>query len=163
MAKKAEVKTKRREATPSEKKHAEFLYVEKGLSLQAIAKEMDRNVKTIIDWRDKGDWEETKDLFHTGPTQLKKVLMQAAMRIMKGEIRKDEQGNELKEVDADSLSKIMKAYDYMNKKASPAVCRDFLVELDNFMSEHNPKLAAENTQYHRMFLVHKIQQENGNN
>lgn len=150
-------------ATPSEIKHAEYLFVEKRLSLQAIAKEMDRNIKTIIDWRDKEGWEETKDLFHTGPTQLKKALLQAAMRVMTGEVRKDENGNELKEIDADSLSKIMKAYDYVSKKASAAVCRDILVELDNFVSEREPKLAAEMTQYHRMFLVYKIGQENGRN
>lgn len=124
---------------------------------------MDRNIKTIIDHRDKGGWEDTKELFNTGPTQLKKALLQAAMRVMNGEVRKDEKGNEIKEVDADSLSKIMKAYDYVSKKASPAVCRDILVELDNFVSEREPKLAAEMTQYHRMFLVYKIQQENGSN
>lgn len=85
------------------------------------------------------------------------------MRVVKGEVRKDDKGNEIKEVDADSLSKIMKAYDYMSKKASPAVCRDILVELDNFVSEKEPKLADQMTQYHRLFLVHKIQQENGSN
>jgi len=163
MAKKTAEKTKKGKATPSELKQAEYLFVERRLSLQAIAKEMERNIKTIIDWRDKGAWEETKELFHTGPTQLKKSLLQAAMRVMNGEVRKDEKGNELKEVDADSLSKIMKAYDYVSKKASPAVCRDILVELDNFVSEREPKLAAEMTQYHRMFLVYKIQQENGSN
>lgn len=163
MGKKEAVKTKRKDATPAEKAHAEWLYVEKKLSLQAIAGEMDRNIKTIIDWRDKGGWEETKELFDTGPTQLRKSLLQAAMRVMNGEVRKDAAGNEIKEVDADSLSKIMKAYDYVSKKASPAVCRDILAELDNFTSEHDPKLAAQNTQVHRMFLVYKIQQENGSN
>ena len=150
-------------ASPSEIKHAEYLFVEKRLSLKAIAQEMDRNIKTIVDWRDKEGWEDTKELFQTGPTQLKKALLQAAMRVMNGEVRKDEKGNEIKEVDADSLSKIMKAYDYVSKKANPAVCRDILVELDNFVSEREPKLAAEMTQYHRMFLVYKIQQENGSN
>lgn len=163
MAKKTAESPKRREVTSSEKRHAEWLYVEKKQSLQAIADELERNIKTIIDWRDKGGWEETRELFETGPTQLKKALLQAAMRIMKGEARKDDEGNDLKEVDADSLSKVMKAYDYVSKKASPAVCRDILVELDNFVSEREPKLAAQMTQYHRLFLVYKIQQENGSN
>lgn len=164
MAKKGiQNSSQKKTASSGEKKHAEWLYVEKKLPLQAIADELGRNIKTIIDWRDKGCWEGTKDLFDTGPTQLKKALLQAAMRLMKGETRKDEQGNDLKEIDADSLSKIMKAYDYVSKKASAAVCRDILVELDNFISEHDTKLAATNTQYHRMFLVHKIQQENGGN
>ena len=163
MGKKTAEKTRKKEASPSEKKHAEWLYVEKGLSPQAIADELERNIKTIYDWRDKYGWDETKLLFDTGPTQLKKELLQAAMRIMKGEVRKDNTGNEMKEIDADSLSKIMKGYDFISKKASPAVCRDILVELDNFVSEREPKLAAEMTQYHRMFLVYKIGQENGNN
>lgn len=156
-------KTTKGTASKSEIKHAEWLYVEKGVSPQAIADELERDIKTIYKWRDKYGWDDTKELFDTGPTQLKKALLQAAMRVMNGETRKDEKGNEMKEVDADSLSKIMKAYDYVSKKASPAVCHDILIELDNFVSEREPKLAAEMTQYHRMFLSYKIQLENGNN
>jgi transposase len=152
-----------RKTTEAELKYAEYLYVEKNISPQAIADELGKNIKTIYAWRDKYNWEDTRSLFNTGPSELKKILLQAAMRVVKGEVRKDDEGNTIKEVDADSLSKIMKAYDYISKKASPAVCRDILVELDNFISEKEPKLAAQMTQYHRLFLVYKIQQENGGN
>jgi hypothetical protein len=154
---------KNAKATEAEIKYAEYLYVEKNVSPQVIAEELEKNIKTIYAWRNKYGWDDTRSLFNTGPSELKKILLQAAMRVVKGEVRKDDKGNEIKEVDADSLSKIMKAYDYMSKKASPAVCRDILVELDNFVSEKEPKLADQMTQYHRLFLVHKIQQENGSN
>lgn len=155
-------RTPKGNATQGEIGFAEYLYTEKNVSPQAIAEELGRNIKTIYDWRDKYNWDETKNLFTTAPSELKKILLQAAMRVMKGEERKDDKGNPIKEVDADALSKIMKAYDYISKKANPAVCSDVLMELDFFVSKQNPKLAAENTQYHRLFLMHKINQENGN-
>ena len=164
MAKKeTETKSRKGEVTPAEKSLAEYLYCEKRLSPDAIAKELGRNIKTIYKLRDEGGWEDTRELFDLSPTQLKRLLTEAAIRMAKGEKRLDEKGNELKEIDADAIVKVMKSRDYLQKAVNAAVCRDFLVELDNFVSKHNPKLAAENTQYHRMFLVEKIQQENGNN
>lgn len=150
-----------KKSTEAEIKYAEYLYVEKNVAPQAIAAELKKNIKTIYAWRDKYGWDDTRNLFNTGPSELKKILLNAAMRVVKGEVRKDDQGNEIKEVDADSLSKIMKAYDYMSKKASPSVCRDILIELDNFVSDKDPKMADQMTKYHRLYLVHKINQENG--
>jgi hypothetical protein len=127
-----------------------------------IAEALRRDIKTIYAWRDKNKWDETRDLFDTGPTELKRILLKEATRIAKGERRLDKDGNELPSIDADALSKVMKAYDYMNQKASPAVCRDVLIELDNFICTKAPKVAAEMTVYHKMFLIYKIELENGN-
>lgn len=146
-------------ASPAEINHAEWLYVEKGLKPEAIAAELERNIKTIYEWRDKGGWDEKKNLFDLGPTELKRILMEAAIRIAKGEKRTDDQGNEIKEIDADAISKIMKAYDYMSGKLSIEVFRDAFVEFDYFMAGIDPKLANEFTKYHRMFLQEKISQE----
>lgn len=149
-------------ASPAEINHAEWLYVEKGLKPEAIAAELERNIKTIYEWRDKGGWDEKKNLFDLGPTELKRILMEAAIRIAKGEKRTDDQGNEIKEIDADAISKIMKAYDYMSGKLSAEVVRDVLMECDNFISEIEPEDAAKITQYHKMFLIFKIDQDSGN-
>lgn len=158
MAKKRTVKR----ATQAEIAHAEHLYCEKKWTPEAISEALERNIKTIYDWRDKYLWDDTRDLFDTSPTELKKILLNEAVRIAKGTIRKDEKGNEIKGIDADSLSKVMKAYDYMSQKASPQVCRDILVEFDNWLSAKEPQLAAEMTKYHKMFLIYKIQLESGN-
>jgi Putative ATPase subunit of terminase (gpP-like). len=152
----------RQKASPAEISHAETLYCEKKWSPEAIAETLDRDIKTIYSWRDKYHWEETRDLFDTGPTELKKILLKEAVRITKGEKRTDFEGNELPNIDSDSLSKVMKAYDYLSKKASPSVCRDIFMEFDNWLSNKEPKLAADMTQYHKQFLIYKIQQENGN-
>lgn len=149
-------------ASSAEINHAEWLYVEKGLKPEAIAAELERNIKTIYEWRDKGGWDEKKNLFDLGPTELKRILMEAAIRIAKGEKRTDDQGNEIKEIDADAISKIMKAYDYMSGKLSPEVVRDVLMECDNFISEIEPEDAVKITQYHKMFLIFKIDQNSGN-
>lgn len=148
-------------ATQSEIRHAEFLYTERGFTPPEIAEDLGRNLKTIYDWRDKYGWDDTKDLLNTTPSELKKELVQATMRALRGEERKDAKGNVIKEVDADAISKFMKAYDYMNKKASPEVCFDILKELDTLISKHNPKLAEENLKYHRMFLAQKIEEQDG--
>ena len=155
-------KTERKGAAQqSEINHAEYLYTERGLTPPEIAKELGRNLKTIYDWRDKYGWDDTKDLLATTPSELKKILLQAAIRVIKGEERKDEEGNPIKEVDADAVSKIMKAYDYISKKASPEVCYDVLKEVDILISRHNPKLAEQNLKYHRMYIAQKIEEQNG--
>jgi transposase-like protein len=151
---------KKPDANNAEIKYAETLYVEKGLSPQAIAEELGRNIKTIYAWRDKYRWDATKDLFQSGPTELKKILLNEAVRIAKGEKRLDAEGNEVKGIDADSLSKVMKAYDYMNQKLSIEVFRDAFVEFDYWMVTVDAKIAGEFTKYHKMFLQNKISQEN---
>jgi len=158
MAKKVDLKQKK-EVTPAEMKYAETLYVEKGISPQAIALELDRNIKTIYSWRDKYSWDETKDLFESGPMELKKILLKEAVRIVKGEVINGDDGKPKPGIDADSLSKVMKAYDYMNKKLSVEVFRDAFVDFDNWMTTIDPKVAYEFTKYHKMFLQDKISQE----
>jgi len=158
MAKKEVTKTKK-EVSPAEMKYAESLYVEKGVSPQAIALELDRNIKTIYSWRDKYNWDDTKELFESGPMELKKILLKEAVRIVKGEKLLDENGQAKAGIDADSLSKVMKAYDYMNKKLSVEVFRDAFVEFDNYMTTIDPKVAYEFTKYHKMFLQDKISLE----
>ena len=155
-------KERRKKASPAEISHAETLFCEKKWTPEAISEALDRDIKTIYAWRDKYHWEDTRGLFDTGPTELKKILMKEATRIAKGEVLTDENGNAKPPIDADALSKVMKAYDYMSRKASPAVCRDVLIELDNWLSSKEPKLAAEMTVFHKMFLIYKIQLENGN-
>ncbi len=152
MAKKRDVKR----AKPAEISHAEWLFCEKKWTPEAIAEEVQRDIKTIYAWRDKHNWEETRSLLETGPGELKKILLIEAVRITKGGERTDEQGNPIKPIDADSLSKIMKAYEYMSKRASPEVISDVFMEFDNFMVTIDPKLANEFTKYHKIFLQHKI-------
>ena len=155
MAKKKQVKR----AAPAEIAHAEMLYCEKKWSPEAIANELGRDIKTVYAWRDKGKWEVTRELFDTGPVQLKKLLLTEAVRIAKGEARLNENGEVVKALDADSLSKVMKAYDYMSKKAGPEIVRDVFIEFDNFIVTIDPKIATEFTKYHKMFLQHRISLE----
>jgi len=158
MAKKVET-IQKKEVSQAEMKYAESLYVEKGVSPQAIALELDRNIKTIYSWRDKYNWDETKNLFESGPMELKKILLKEAVRIVKGEIVLGDDNKPKPGIDADSLSKVMKAYDYMNKKLSVEVFRDAFVDFDNWMTTIDPKVAYEFTKYHKMFLQDKISQE----
>ena len=154
-----EKKSKKAPATEAEINYAEMLYCEKDISPQAISGELGRDIKTVYAWRDKYQWDSTKELFHTSPNVLKKILLNEAMRIAKGEKRLDADGKEIKPIDADSLSKIMKAYDYMNSKLSPEVIRDVLMKRDLFMTTVDPKRAVEDTKYNKMFLQEIIGNE----
>jgi len=158
MAKTA--KSRKKAAGQVEINYAATLYIEKGMKPEAIAEELGRDKKTVYRWRDTENWDATKELFDTGPTELKKILLKEATRIARGEKRIDNQGNELPPIDADSLSKVMKAYDYMSKKLSPEIFRDAFVDFDNWMVGIDPKLALEFTKYHKWFLQEKIEQEN---
>jgi len=146
MAKKT-TRQPRKDANPPEIKYAESLYVEKGINPQAIADELGRNIKTIYAWRDKFNWDATRDLFESGPIELKKKILQEAIKLSNGE---------KSTIDADSFSKVMKAYDYMSKRTSPEVIRDVFVEFDNYMVTIDPKIANEFTKFHKMFLQHRI-------
>jgi len=147
MTKKTPVKAVKKEVSQTEIKYAENLYVEKGIAPQSIADELSRNIKTIYAWRDKFNWDETKDLFESGPIELKKRIMEEAIKLSKGDKPL---------IVADAFSKIMKAYDYMSQKVGPEVIRDVFVEFDNFMVTVDPKVANEFTKYHKMFLQHRI-------
>jgi hypothetical protein len=152
-------KTKKPPATESEINYAEMLYCEKDISPQAIADELGRDIKTVYAWRDKFKWDVTKELFHTSPNVLKKILLNEALRIAKCEKRLDETGAEVKPIDADSLSKIMKAYDYMNSKLSPEVIRDVLIKRDMFMISVDIKRAKDDREFNKMFLQQIITDE----
>ena len=152
-------KTKKPPASESEINYAEMLYCEKDISPQAVSEELGRDIKTIYAWRDKYKWDMTKELFHTSPNVLKKILLNEAMRIAKGEKRVDAGGVEQKPIDADSLSKIMKAYDYMKSKLSPEVIRDVLMKRDVWMTGIDPKRAVEDTKFNKMFLQEIIGDE----
>ena len=149
-------KTKKPPATEAEINYAEMLYCEKGISPQAISEELGRDIKTIYAWRDKYKWDSTKELFQTSPNVLKKILHSEALRIAKGEIRLNKEGKEIKPIDADSLSKVMKAIDYMNSKVSPEVVRAVLMKRDFFMTTIDPKRAVEDTKFNKLFLQEVI-------
>lgn len=146
---KKEVKKK---ATQAEINHAEFLYCEKKMTPDAICKLLERDIKTIYAWRDKYNWDEARELFDTGPTSLKKLLLYEAIHISEG----NPPG-----IDADSLSKVMKAFDYMNKQASPSVCRDVIIDLENFIALEDPEFALKCTDFNRRFLIHRINLDAG--
>jgi hypothetical protein len=150
----------KKETNLTEIKYAETLYCEKGVTPQTIAQELNRNIKTIYAWRDKYLWDDTKTMFETSPAELKKLLLKEMARIAKGEKRIDEEGNTQPNLDADALSKLMKAYDYMTQKLSPEVIKDVFIGFDKWMSSIDAAVAVTFTQYHKQYLLHIISCEN---
>jgi len=162
--KKMEKTARRKSATQLEINNAESLYSEHGWTLERISQMLDRDVRTVSMWRDKYNWEASKQLLQTGPLKLKTILMAEALRIAKGEKRTDENGDELPAINADSISKLTKAIDYFNQKLGAEACKDFLVELEIFIASicNDLKTIELMQNYHKQFLIYKIEQESGN-
>jgi hypothetical protein len=129
------------------REYAELLYVEKGWKQSAIAETLDVAPKTIVDWKQKDDWDAKKAAFFGAPHKIKAVILQELLKVSEGQESI---------INADALSKIYKVYADMNDQISVEICMSVLQELDNFLVNDNPKLAVECSPYHRKFLLHKI-------
>ena len=53
----------------------------------------------------------------------------------------------------------MSSLDRCDKQADPIVVHKILKELDLFISQTDPKFAAQCTPFHKMFLQHRIKME----
>lgn len=106
--------------------------------------------KTIGNWKEKYGWEKKRLDYHSSPVRIKELLQQELMRIAQGEPAK---------LNADSVSKLMSALDKLDKKADPIVVQKILKDLDNFISESDPEFAIRCTEFHRQFLIHRINLE----
>ncbi|PIF44914.1 hypothetical protein CLU96_1912 [Chryseobacterium sp. 52] len=106
--------------------------------------------KTLGDWVRRYDWEDKRLNFHASPTVIKQKLQQETIHLM---------GGGLPTFSADSISKLMSALDKCDKQADPIIIHKILKELDLFISQTDPKLAAQCTPFHKMFLQYKIKQE----
>ena len=148
-----------KKASQTEIQNAEKLYCESKWTIERIAQMLGRDTKTITAWRDKYKWDDTKNLFETSPLVFKKLLLAEATRIAKGEVRIDIDGNVLKNIDADALSKVMKAYDYMSQKTSASTCLEVLLELYEFICSIDINKANEFNEYFKQFLQTKAEQE----
>lgn len=83
-----------------------------GLSLSDISNIIKVTEKTLRDWRDKGNWEEEKELATLKPSRLKRLTLKCALAIEKGEPLPYK---------ADDISKIVAAFDRVTDSRKQAV------------------------------------------
>lgn len=106
--------------------------------------------KTVGNWRKLHNWDTKREEYHSSPVFIKQVLQRELLKLANGEAST---------INADAIRKISATIDAFNKKVDPFVVKAVLEELDKFVAEIEPRLAAQMLQFHQRFLQHKIRQE----
>lgn len=133
---------------------AERMFVEDGMTAKAIAEQLDVSEQTLSKWR-KGkegekSWDDKRAEMLASPHKIKEILLKELIVVASG-------GKSL--VDADALAKINKVIETLSDKISTQVVFSVFKEFDNWMADQDPKTAILFTEYHKQFILYKINQE----
>lgn len=137
------------------KEMAERMFVEEGMTAKAIAATLDISEQTLSKWR-KGyeidgekSWDDRRAEFVTSPHKIREVLMRELKTVAEGGAST---------IDADSLAKINKVLETVSDKINPQVIFSVFKEFDNWMADQEPQTAVLFTNWHKQFLLYKINQ-----
>lgn len=129
---------------------AETLFVEQGLSCAAIAEQLGISEVTLSKWRSAMDWDAKRDDFLSTPRKIRELLLLEMKNITEGK---------KSAIDADALSKVSKALQAMENRISIPVIISVFKEFDMWMVDVDPRLAVRFTEFHKMFIAYRAQQE----
>ncbi len=129
---------------------AESLFTEQGLSCSAISLQLGITEATLSKWRNRMDWDSKRDSIVSTPAKIRELLLE--------EMKSVSSGNKAK-IDADALSKINKALSYLDGKVSLSIVISVFMEFDNWMAEADPKKAVDFTEYHKLFIAYRAEQD----
>lgn len=129
---------------------AESLFVDQGLSCSEISMLLGITEATLSKWRKQMDWDAKRDRMISTPAKIRELLLE--------EMKSVSEGNKAK-IDADALSKINKALSYLDGKVSLSVVISVFMEFDNWMAEVDPQKAVDFTEYHKLFIAYRAEQD----
>lgn len=130
---------------------AEDWFIENNDCTQAeIADKFGITAKTVNSWHKKHNWEDRRRDYHSSPIKIKQLLQNELLSVAQGNAPK---------LNADAISKLNAAIDRLDKKIDAFVVKRVLVELDNHISNADPKFAAQCTLFHKSYLQHRINLE----
>lgn len=129
---------------------AERMFVEDGMTAKAISELLDVSQVTLSKWRNDFEWEKKRSEMLAAPHKLREILMRELKTIAEG-------GTSL--VDADALAKVNKVIESVSDRISVQIIFSVFKEFDNWMADQDPKTAILFTEYHKQFLLYKINQE----
>lgn len=133
---------------------AERMFIEDGMTAKAIAEQLDLSEQTLSKWR-KGkegekSWDDKRAEMLASPHKIKEILLKELILVAGG-------GKSL--VDADALAKINKVIETLSDKISVQIVFSVFKEFDNWMADQDPKTAVQFTEWHKQFLLYKINLE----
>lgn len=129
---------------------AERMFVEEGMNAKEISEQLDISQQTLSKWRNDEDWDKTRDEIVAAPHKLRDILMRELKTVAQGGVSL---------VDADALAKINKVLESVSGRISTQVVFSVFKEFDNWMADQDPKTAVLFTEWHKQFLLYKINQE----
>lgn len=128
---------------------AERMFMD-GMKGAAIASELEVSKVTISKWRKEDKWDERKAELQASPHKIKELLLKELQKLSNGEVST---------INADAIAKISKVIESVNDRVSVQVVLTVFKEFDNWMSDQDPELAIQFTEYHKHFLLHKASME----
>jgi transposase-like protein len=133
---------------------AEGMFVEEGLTCKAISEQLDISEQTLSKWR-KGkegekSWDDKRAEMLASPHKIREILIKELMTVAGGGVSL---------VNADALAKINKVIETLSDKISVQIVFSVFKEFDNWMADQDPKTAVLFTEYHKQFILYKINQE----
>lgn len=133
---------------------AERMFVDEGMTCKSISEQLNISEQTLSKWR-KGkegekSWDDKRSEMLAAPHKIKEILLKELMVVAGG-------GNS--KVDADALAKINKVIETLSDKISAQIVFSVFKECDNWIADQDPKSAIMVIEWHKQFLLHKINQE----
>lgn len=133
---------------------AERMFVEDGMTAKAIANALDVSEQTIGRWRKgiQGDisWDDKKTQFLSAPNNIKKVLMNELTHLSKG-------GDAT--LDVKAIKDITSVIETLSDRVSVPIVFAVFKEFDAWMATQDPEIAVSFLEWHKLFLLHKVQNE----
>lgn len=133
---------------------AERMFVEDGMTAKAIANALDVSEQTIGRWRKgiQGDisWDDKKTQFLSAPNNIKKVLMNELTHLSKV-------GNAT--LDVKAIKDITSVIETLSDRVSAPIVFAVFKEFDAWMATQDPEIAVSFLEWHKLFLLHKVQNE----
>lgn len=129
---------------------AERMFVEEGLTAKAIADATDMSEQTIGRWRKDGNWDEKRKQFLQAPQNIKKAITEELQRLTSGYEA---------QLDMKAINAAIKAQREISDEIGVQVVYSVFKEFDNWMASQDPEQAVKFLEWHKLFLIHKAQQE----
>ena len=136
-------------AKENERKIAEGMFIEQGMTCKAISDLVGVSERTLVKWRDEGRWDTRRDEASVSPHAIREIILKELSVIAAG-------GKSI--VDADALAKLSKVMDTLSDKISPQMVISVLKLFDNWMADNDPTTAVLFLSWHKQFIQHIISQ-----
>lgn len=129
---------------------AERKFLEEGMTAKEISEDLEISQVTLSKWRTEHQWDRNRDEIATAPHKIREILLKELKVVAEG-------GKSL--VDADALAKISKVIESVSGRVSAQIVFSVFKEFDNWMVDQDPKTAILFTEWHKQFLLYKINLE----